>query len=175
MQQNAVNNILWVFNISMVNLSNLFALCIWLAYEERKYNVFKAEFKVRNLIYVLNSQQDDTLSTPSHQRSPNLSLNRSGSERVSKRSSLSLDLNANEDQLSDNSRSDSLEEGELFVCVSRLCLIPWLCWCILFTSLLIICSGRTWDSISSVSGKAVCEPGLSHQCWEDVWPAFYRF
>ncbi|XP_056104873.1 protein Aster-C isoform X1 [Rhinichthys klamathensis goyatoka] len=56
---------------------------------------------------------DDSLSTPSHQRSPNLSLNRSGSERVSKRSSLSLDLNANEDQLSDNSRSDSLEEGEM--------------------------------------------------------------
>ncbi|XP_051738458.1 protein Aster-C isoform X1 [Ctenopharyngodon idella] len=55
---------------------------------------------------------DDTLSTPSHQRSPNLSLNRSGSERVSKRSSHSLDLNANEDQLSDNSRSDSLEEVE---------------------------------------------------------------
>lgn len=55
---------------------------------------------------------DDTLSTPSHQRSPNLSLNRSGSERVSKRSSLSLDLNANEDQLSDNSRSDSQEEVE---------------------------------------------------------------
>ncbi|XP_077100745.1 protein Aster-C isoform X2 [Siphateles boraxobius] len=55
---------------------------------------------------------DDSLSTPSHQRSPNLSLNRSGSERVSKRSSLSLDLNANEDQLSDNSRSDSLEEVE---------------------------------------------------------------
>ncbi|ROK23357.1 GRAM domain-containing protein 1C [Anabarilius grahami] len=55
---------------------------------------------------------DDTLSTPSHQRSPNLSLNRSGSERVSKRSSLSLDLNANEDQLSNNSRSDSLEEVE---------------------------------------------------------------
>ncbi|XDV47465.1 hypothetical protein PO909_017085 [Leuciscus waleckii] len=56
---------------------------------------------------------DDSLSTPSHQRSPNLSLNRSGSERVSKRSSLSLDLNANEDQLSENSRSDSLEEGEM--------------------------------------------------------------
>ncbi|KAF4095864.1 protein Aster-C isoform X2 [Onychostoma macrolepis] len=55
---------------------------------------------------------DDTLSTPSHQRSPNLSLNRSGSERVSKRSSLSLDLNANEDQLTDNSRSDSQEEVE---------------------------------------------------------------
>nr|XP_021329434.1 GRAM domain-containing protein 1C isoform X1 [Danio rerio]XP_021329435.1 GRAM domain-containing protein 1C isoform X1 [Danio rerio] len=55
---------------------------------------------------------DDSLSTPSHQLSPNLSLNRSGSERVSKRSSFSLDLNANEDQLSDNSRSDSLEEVE---------------------------------------------------------------
>ncbi|XP_026093924.1 GRAM domain-containing protein 1C-like isoform X2 [Carassius auratus] len=55
---------------------------------------------------------DNTLSTPSHQRSPNLSLNRSGSERVSKHFSLSLDLNANEDQLSDNSRSDSLEEVE---------------------------------------------------------------
>uniref|UniRef100_A0A672NDK5 GRAM domain containing 1C n=1 Tax=Sinocyclocheilus grahami TaxID=75366 RepID=A0A672NDK5_SINGR len=88
---------------------------------KEKYDVFKTEFKVLNLKYVLNSQQDDTLSTPSHQRSPNLSLNRSGSERVSKHSSLSLDLNANEDQLSDNSRSDSLEEaspvsqGRLFV------------------------------------------------------------
>ncbi len=38
---------------------------------------------------------------------------------MSKRSSLSLDLNANEDQLSDNSRSDSLEEGEMCVCVSH--------------------------------------------------------
>ncbi|XP_067291305.1 protein Aster-C [Pseudorasbora parva] len=62
---------------------------------------------------------DDTLSTPSHQRSPNLSLNRSGSERVSKHSSLSLDLNANEDQLSDNSRSDSLEEVEECVTVPQ--------------------------------------------------------
>ncbi|XP_056104874.1 protein Aster-C isoform X2 [Rhinichthys klamathensis goyatoka] len=62
---------------------------------------------------------DDSLSTPSHQRSPNLSLNRSGSERVSKRSSLSLDLNANEDQLSDNSRSDSLEEVEECETVSQ--------------------------------------------------------
>lgn len=60
----------------------------------------------------LSVNGDDTLSPPSRQRSPNLSLNRSGSDRVSKRSSLSLDLNANEDQLSDNSRSDSLEEAE---------------------------------------------------------------
>ncbi|XP_039522921.1 protein Aster-C isoform X2 [Pimephales promelas] len=62
---------------------------------------------------------DESLSTPSLQRSPNLSLNRSGSERVSKRSSLSLDLNANEDQLSDNSRSDSLEEVEECETVSQ--------------------------------------------------------
>ncbi|KAK7123762.1 hypothetical protein R3I93_022010 [Phoxinus phoxinus] len=62
---------------------------------------------------------DDSLSTPSHQRSPNLSLNQSGSERVSKHSSLSLDLNANEDQLSDNSRSDSLEEVEECETVSQ--------------------------------------------------------
>lgn len=60
----------------------------------------------------LSVNGDDTLSPSSRQRSPNLSLNRSGSDRVSKRSSLSLDLNANEDQLSDNSRSDSLEEVE---------------------------------------------------------------
>lgn len=38
---------------------------------------------------------------------------------MSKRSSLSLDLNANEDQLSNNSRSDSLEEGEMCVYVAR--------------------------------------------------------
>ncbi|XP_056595023.1 protein Aster-C [Triplophysa dalaica] len=60
----------------------------------------------------LSVNGDDTLSPPSRQRSPNLSLNRSGSDRVSKRSSLSLDLNANEDQHSDNSRSESLEEVE---------------------------------------------------------------
>lgn len=59
-------------------------------------------------------------STPSQPRSPNLSLDRFSNERVSKRSSLSLDLNANEDRLSDNSLSDNMEDGErpcVSVCV----------------------------------------------------------
>lgn len=86
-------------------------------------------FKMPNI-----AQQDDTLSPPSRQRSPNLSLNRSGSDRVSKRSSLSLDLNANEDQLSDNSRSESLEEGEC------LRFFVWVCvWTALFTSVFMLC------------------------------------
>lgn len=83
---------------------------------EQKTHFWKVKFvlfKTGNI-----TRQDDTLSPPSRQRSPNLSLNRSGSDRVSKRSSLSLDLNANEDQLSDNSRSDSFEEGTcLTLCV----------------------------------------------------------
>ncbi|XP_053084111.1 protein Aster-C isoform X3 [Pangasianodon hypophthalmus] len=60
----------------------------------------------------LSPNGDDVRSTPSQPRSPNLSLDRFSNEQVSKRSSLSLDLNANEDRLSDNSLSDSMEEGE---------------------------------------------------------------
>ncbi|XP_030622995.1 protein Aster-C [Chanos chanos] len=63
---------------------------------------------------------DDSRSTPSRQRTPDLSLNRFSSERASKYSSLSLDLNANEDRLSDNSPSDSVEEVvEERECVSQ--------------------------------------------------------
>ncbi|XP_060755908.1 protein Aster-C isoform X2 [Neoarius graeffei] len=58
----------------------------------------------------LSPNGDDARSTPSQPRTPNLSLNRFSNERVSKRSSLSLDLNANEDRLSDNSLTDSMEE-----------------------------------------------------------------
>lgn len=60
----------------------------------------------------LSPNVEDTRSTPSHPRSPNLSLDRFSNERVSKRSSLSLDLNANEDRPSDNSLSDNVEEIE---------------------------------------------------------------
>ncbi|XP_036377252.1 protein Aster-C [Megalops cyprinoides] len=49
--------------------------------------------------------------TPSRQRSPD-PLDRQAPERSSKRSSLSLDLNANEDQLSEHSGSESVEEEE---------------------------------------------------------------
>ncbi|XP_062841903.1 protein Aster-C isoform X2 [Trichomycterus rosablanca] len=56
----------------------------------------------------LSPNGEDVRST----RSPNLSLDRFSNERVSKRSSLSLDLNANEDRLLDNSLSDSMEEVE---------------------------------------------------------------
>ncbi|KAL7840769.1 hypothetical protein AOLI_G00260920 [Acnodon oligacanthus] len=60
----------------------------------------------------LSPNGEDTRSTTSRQRSPDLSLERFSRERVSKRSSLSLDLNANEDRLSENSLSDSVEEVE---------------------------------------------------------------
>ncbi|KAF7691680.1 protein Aster-C isoform X1 [Silurus meridionalis] len=66
----------------------------------------------------LSPNGDDARSTPSQPRSPNLSLDRFSNERLSKRSSLSLDLNANEDRLSDNSVSDSMEEVERD-CVSQ--------------------------------------------------------
>ncbi|XP_058232430.1 protein Aster-C [Hemibagrus wyckioides] len=61
---------------------------------------------------MLSPNGDDVRSTPSQPRSPNLSLDRFSNERVSKHSSLSLDLNANEGRLSDNSLSDSMEEAE---------------------------------------------------------------
>ncbi|KAI4888004.1 hypothetical protein NFI96_034671 [Prochilodus magdalenae] len=60
----------------------------------------------------LSANGEDTRSTASRQRSPDLSLERFSHERVSKRSSLSLDLNANEDRVSENSLSDSIEEVE---------------------------------------------------------------
>ncbi|XP_036414598.1 protein Aster-C [Colossoma macropomum] len=60
----------------------------------------------------LSANGEDTRSMTSRQRSPDLSLERFSHEQVSKRSSLSLDLNANEDRLSENSLSDSVEEVE---------------------------------------------------------------
>ncbi|XP_040921446.1 protein Aster-C isoform X2 [Toxotes jaculatrix] len=55
---------------------------------------------------------DDSRNTPSQQRSPAPSLDRLGPERVSKRSSLSLDLNANENGVSEQTGSESNEEVE---------------------------------------------------------------
>ncbi len=56
--------------------------------------------------------QDESGNTLSQRRSPAPSLDRLAPERVSKRSSLSLDLNANENGQSEQSGSESLEDGE---------------------------------------------------------------
>lgn len=58
-----------------------------------------------------SANTDDARNTPS-QRSPVPSLDRLAPERVSKRSSLSLDLNANENGVSEPSGSESMEEVE---------------------------------------------------------------
>ncbi|XP_072306943.1 protein Aster-C [Eucyclogobius newberryi] len=55
---------------------------------------------------------DDIHNTPSQNRSPVPSLDRGAPDRVSKRSSLSVALNANENGLSEQSGSDSVEEVE---------------------------------------------------------------
>ncbi|KAM9839329.1 protein Aster-C isoform 2-T2 [Aulostomus maculatus] len=55
---------------------------------------------------------DDSRSVQSQRRSPAPSLDRSAPERVSKRSSLSVDLNANENGVSEQSGSESVEEEE---------------------------------------------------------------
>ncbi|TSK98432.1 GRAM domain-containing protein 1C [Bagarius yarrelli] len=60
----------------------------------------------------LSPSGDDVRYTPSQPRTPNLSLDGFSNERMSKQSSLSLDLNANEGRLTDNSLSDSMEEAE---------------------------------------------------------------
>lgn len=61
--------------------------------------------------FFLALQQDDLSNTLSQQRSPVPSLDRLAPERVSKRSSHSLDLNANENGVSEQSGSESLEDG----------------------------------------------------------------
>ncbi|XP_037312271.1 protein Aster-C [Pungitius pungitius] len=55
---------------------------------------------------------DDPRGTPSQRRSPAPSLDRLAPERVSKRSSLSLDLNSNENEASEQSGSESIEDLE---------------------------------------------------------------
>ncbi|KAJ8010741.1 hypothetical protein DPEC_G00078310 [Dallia pectoralis] len=65
-----------------------------------------------------NSGNADDARSTSSQPTPDISLNRSASDRVSKRSELSLDLNDNMDQLTDQSGSQSAEEDER-VCVSQ--------------------------------------------------------
>ncbi|XP_078018625.1 protein Aster-C isoform X2 [Epinephelus lanceolatus] len=62
---------------------------------------------------------DDSRSTPSQRRSPVPSLDRLAPERVSKRSSLSLDLNANENEASEQSGSESIEDVEERVGLSQ--------------------------------------------------------
>ncbi|XP_070784319.1 protein Aster-C [Enoplosus armatus] len=63
--------------------------------------------------------QDDSRSTPPQRRSPAPSLDRLAPERVSKRSSLSLDLNANENGVSEPSGSESVEDVEERVGLSQ--------------------------------------------------------
>uniref|UniRef100_A0A3Q3VX28 VASt domain-containing protein n=1 Tax=Mola mola TaxID=94237 RepID=A0A3Q3VX28_MOLML len=58
------------------------------------------------------SSQDDSRNTSTQPRSPVPSLDRLAPERVSKRSSLPLDLNANENSVSEPSGSESIEEEE---------------------------------------------------------------
>lgn len=64
-----------------------------------------------SLLGLQTSAQDDSRSTPSR-RSPAPSLDRLAPERSSKRSSLSLDLNANENGVSEPSGSESTEDVE---------------------------------------------------------------
>ncbi|KAM7390472.1 hypothetical protein PAMA_008569 [Pampus argenteus] len=64
-------------------------------------------------------EKDDSRSTRSQQRSPAPSLDHVSPEQVSKRSSLSLDLNANENSASDQSGSESIEDVDERVGVSQ--------------------------------------------------------
>ncbi|XP_028824449.1 protein Aster-C isoform X2 [Denticeps clupeoides] len=66
-----------------------------------------------------SSNAEDTRSMSSRQHSPVPSLDRFGSEKSFKPSPLSLDLNANEGHLSDQSHSDTTEEVEDRECLSQ--------------------------------------------------------
>lgn len=70
-----------------------------------------------NLFSSNSGSMEDSHGTPSQQRSP--ALQRFVSERVSKRSSLSLDLNSNHDQFSEKSGSESAPEEEERASVSQ--------------------------------------------------------
>nr|XP_046227298.1 protein Aster-C isoform X2 [Scatophagus argus] len=59
-----------------------------------------------------SANMDDSRNTSSQRRSPAPSLDRFAPERLSKRSTLSLDLNANENGPSEQSGSESIEEAE---------------------------------------------------------------
>ncbi|XP_041669984.1 protein Aster-C isoform X2 [Cheilinus undulatus] len=63
-------------------------------------------------LFGLQTSADDSRSTPSQRRSPAPSLDRLAPERSSKHSSLSLDLNANENGVSEQSGSESIEDVE---------------------------------------------------------------
>lgn len=56
--------------------------------------------------------QDDSRSASTQQRSPTPSLHHLSPEQISKHSSLSLDLNANENSASEQSGSESIEDGK---------------------------------------------------------------
>lgn len=78
----------------------------------------KGKQKYEKLVFL----QEDFRNTPSQRRSPAPQLDRLVPERVSKRSSLSLDLNANENGMSEESGSESEEEGDK---------MPLRAWCML--------------------------------------------
>lgn len=59
-----------------------------------------------------SANTDDSRNTPSQRRSPAPLLERGAPDRVSKRSTLALDLNANENGVSEQSGSESIEEVE---------------------------------------------------------------
>ncbi|XP_019129214.2 GRAM domain-containing protein 1C isoform X1 [Larimichthys crocea] len=59
-----------------------------------------------------SANMEESRNTPTPRRSPVPSLDRQASERVSKRSLLSLDLNANENGVSEQSGSESVEDEE---------------------------------------------------------------
>ncbi|XP_045923427.1 protein Aster-C isoform X2 [Micropterus dolomieu] len=66
-----------------------------------------------------SASTDDTRNTPSQRHSPAPSLDRLVPERVSKRSMLSLDLNANENGVSEQSGSESIDDVEERVGLSQ--------------------------------------------------------
>uniref|UniRef100_A0A3B4BIQ8 VASt domain-containing protein n=1 Tax=Periophthalmus magnuspinnatus TaxID=409849 RepID=A0A3B4BIQ8_9GOBI len=86
-----------------------------MSHEEMESLQLSAESSMQTRLcsYLLSiSIQDDIRNTPSQNRRPVPLLDRGAPERVSKRSSLSLDLNANENGISEQSGSESVEEVE---------------------------------------------------------------
>lgn len=120
----------WYLSNHVFNTATVYPSYFWKNYDKTSHNctsdpiIITDKQKHKKLVFL----QEDFRNTPSQRRSPAPQLDRLVPERVSKRSSLSLDLNANENGVSEESGSESEEEGDkmpLRACLKRVVLFLW--------------------------------------------------
>lgn len=170
----------WYLSNHVFNTATVYPSYFWKNYDKTSHNCtsdpiiitdLKGKQKHEKLVFL----QEDFRNTPSQRRSPAPQLDRLVPERVSKRSSLSLDLNANENGVSEESGSESEEEGDK---------MPLRAWCVLKTCGFVFCGLISFLLFSLLSGgprwsvsgvrSTVFEPGFPHRCKTYVWNSLHR-